>query len=218
MVQPDEKVRALHIMEILEAHYPQEPLTLKARTPFQYLVATMLSAQSTDIQVNQVTKELFKKYRTPQDFASVNPLQLQQDIFKVGYYRQKTKHLQATCQMLLEEFNGKIPRTMEELVRLPGVGRKTANIILHRAFGVVEGIAVDTHVFRISKRLGLSDGKNPAQVEKDLMALLPHQQWNRVNRLLIAHGRETCKARKPQCPTCPLNDICPFGAEILIDA
>ena len=216
MVQPDEQVRALHIIEILEAHYPQEPLTLTARTPFQYLVATMLSAQSTDVQVNQVTKELFNKYRTPQDFTSVDPLQLQQDIFKVGYYRQKTKHLQATCHMLIDEFNGKVPRTMEELVRLPGVGRKTANIVLNRAFGVVEGIAVDTHVFRISKRLGLSDGKNPAQVEKDLMALLPYEQWNRVNRLFIAHGRETCKARKPTCPTCPLNDICPFGAEILV--
>lgn len=216
MVQPDEQARARQIIKILETHYPQEPLTLKARTPFQYLVATMLSAQSTDVQVNQVTKKLFKKYRTPKDFATVDPIQLQQDIFKVGYYRQKTKHLQATCHILIDEFDGKVPRTMEELVSLPGVGRKTANIILHRAFGIVEGIAVDTHVFRISKRLGFSDGKNPTQVERDLMALIPYQQWNRINRLFIAHGRETCTARKPKCTTCTLNTLCPFGAEILV--
>ncbi len=215
MVQTNEKTRAQQIITILETQYPQEPLTLKARTPFQYLVATMLSAQSTDVQVNQVTKELFKKYHAPEDFTSASPQQLQQDIFKVGYYRQKTKHLQATCRMLIEEFNGKVPRTMEELIRLPGVGRKTANIVLNRAFGIVEGIAVDTHVFRISRRLGLSDGKNPTQVEKDLMVILPYDQWNRVNRLFIAHGRTLCVARKPKCPTCPLNILCPFGVEQL---
>ncbi len=215
MVHPNEKSSALHIIKILEGHYPQEPLTLKARSPFQYLIATMLSAQSTDVQVNQVTKELFKKYRTPKDFASVNPRQLQQDIFKVGYYRQKTKHIQASCRMLIEEFDGKVPQTMEELIRLPGVGRKTANIILNRAFGIVEGIAVDTHVFRISRRLGLSKGKNPNQVERDLMELLPHDQWNRINRLFIAHGRTRCTARNPKCQTCPLNTLCPFGVEQL---
>jgi len=214
-VQPDDNERAVHIMDILRTHYPQEPLTLKARTPFQYLVATILSAQSTDVQVNQVTKELFRKYHGPEDFASVDPQRLQQDIFQVGYYRQKTKHLQATCRMLIEEFNGKVPRTMEELIRLPGVGRKTANIILTRAFGVVEGIAVDTHVFRVARRLGLSDGKNPTHVEKDLMALLPREQWNQVNRLLIAHGRTLCTARSPKCPTCPLNTLCPYAAEPL---
>ena len=215
MVTTKEKARAKRILKTLEIQYPQEPLTLKARTPFQYLVATMLSAQSTDVQVNQVTKELFKKYRSPEDFASADPLQLQQDIFKVGYYRQKTKHLQASCRMLIEEFDGKVPKTMEELIRLPGVGRKTANIILNRAFGIVEGIAVDTHVFRLSRRLGLSEGKTPTHVEQDLMVLLPHDQWNRVNRLFIAHGRALCTARKPQCLICPLNNMCPYGAEQL---
>jgi endonuclease-3 len=173
----------------------------------------MLSAQSTDVQVNKVTVKLFKKYRTLQDYASVDPLQLQQDIFQVGYYRQKTKHLQAACRFIIEEFDGKVPRTMDELIRLPGVGRKTANIVLHRAFGVVEGIAVDTHVFRISRRLGLSEGKNPTQVEQDLMAILPKTQWDRINQLFIAHGRTRCIARNPKCNTCPLNILCPYFAE-----
>lgn len=207
-----EKKHALQIIELLEVHYPQEPLMPKARTPLQYLVATILSAQSTDVQVNKVTTELFKKYRTPKDYASADPLQLQQDIFQVGYYRQKTKHLQATCQMLIEEFDGKVPQTMEELIRLPGVGRKTANIVLNRAFGIVEGIAVDTHVFRIARRLGFSEGKNPTQVEKDLIELLPHNLWGRVNRLFISHGRTLCTARNPKCGTCPLNPLCPYAA------
>lgn len=212
MKKMNEKTRALHIIEILEVQYPQEPLMPKARTPLQYLVATMLSAQSTDVQVNKVTTELFKKYRTPEDYAFADPIQLQQDIFQVGYYRQKTKHLQATCHLLIDEFNGKVPQTMEELIRLPGVGRKTANIVLNRAFGIVEGIAVDTHVFRIARRLGLSEGQNPTQVEKDLMELLPPNLWSRINRLFILHGRTLCTARNPQCKTCPLNTLCPYSA------
>jgi endonuclease-3 len=183
---------------------------VKARSPLQYLIATILSAQSTDVQVNKVTSELFKKYRTLQDFVSADSEQLQQDIFQVGYYRQKTKYLQGACRLILEEFNGKVPRTMAELTRLPGVGRKTANIVLHRAFGVIDGIAVDTHVFRIARRLGLSDGKTPNQVELDLMEILPRSQWGRVNQLFIAHGRTRCTARNPKCNTCPLNVLCPY--------
>jgi endonuclease-3 len=211
----NEKQRVLHILELLEVHYPQDPLVPKARTPLQYLVATMLSAQSTDVQVNKVTTKLFKKYRTPEDYASADPLQLQQDIFQVGYYRQKTKHLQATCRLLIEEFNGKVPQTMEELIRLPGVGRKTANIVLNRAFSIVEGIAVDTHVFRITRRLGFSEGQNPTQVEKDLMELLPHNLWGQVNGLFISHGRTLCTARNPKCGICPLNTLCPYAASNL---
>ena len=214
MAKSNEKARALQIITLLKAHYPQEPLTLQARSPFQYLIATILSAQSTDVQVNQVTVELFKKYHAPTDFANADPLELEQDIFKVGYYRQKTKHIQAACRMLLNEFEGEVPSTMDALLRLPGVGRKTANIILNRAFGVVEGIAVDTHVFRLSRRLGLSKGKYPNQVEKDLMDLLPHEYWNKVNRLFIAHGRTCCTARKPQCPKCPVNTLCPYALEL----
>ena len=207
------RAHAKEIIRLLEYHYPQKPLMLKARSPLQYLVATILSAQSTDVQVNQVTKKLFQKYKTPQDYALADPEQLQQDIFKVGYYRQKTKHLRGACRVILEEFNGKVPQTMEELIRLPGVGRKTANIVLHRAFGVIEGIAVDTHVFRIARRLGLSDGKNPNQVELDLMELLPRNQWGRINQLFIAHGRTRCTARSPKCGSCPLNVLCPYFAE-----
>ncbi len=213
MQQNKEQIRVLQIVAILEAHYPQEPLMPKAHTPLEYLVATMLSAQSTDVQVNQVTIRLFKKYRTPEDYAFADPLELQQDIFRVGYYRQKTKHLQASCRMLIEEFNGQVPNSMEELIRLPGVGRKTANIVLNRVFGIVEGIAVDTHVFRISRRLGLSEERNPEKVERDLMELLPRKQWGRVNRLFIAHGRSLCTARNPQCFICPLNALCPYAAE-----
>jgi len=208
-----EKAHASEVIQLLEHHYPQKPLMLQARSPLQYLIATILSAQSTDVQVNNVTSKLFQKYRTPQDFVSADPEQLQQDIFQVGYYRQKTKHLQGACRLILEEFNGKVPRTMEELIQLPGVGRKTANIILHRAFGIVEGIAVDTHVFRIARRLGLSEGKNPNQVELDLMEILPRNQWGRVNQLFIAHGRTRCTARNPKCNTCPLNVLCPYYAD-----
>jgi endonuclease-3 len=211
--QTNEQIHALQIIKILEAHYPQEPLMPKARTPLEYLVATMLSAQSTDVQVNQVTNELFKKYRTPEDYAFADPLELQQDIFRVGYYRQKTSHLQRACRMLIEEFNGQVPDSMEELIRLPGVGRKTANIVLNRVFGIVEGIAVDTHVFRLSRRLGLSAESSPDKVEKDLMAVLPRKQWGRVNRLFIAHGRNLCMARNPRCDLCSLNGLCPYAAE-----
>jgi len=207
------KKRIGKIIQRLKAQYINVKVGLNCSTPFEFLVGTILSAQSTDVQVNNVTSKLFQKYRTPQDFVSADPEQLQQDIFQVGYYRQKTKHLQGACRLILEEFNGKVPRTMEELIQLPGVGRKTANIILHRAFGIVEGIAVDTHVFRIARRLGLSEGKNPNQVELDLMEILPRNQWGRVNQLFIAHGRTRCTARNPKCNTCPLNVLCPYYAD-----
>ncbi len=210
MVVTDEEKRVMRIIGLLEHQYPQKPLMLKAQNPFELLVATLLSAQSTDVQVNRVTAALFQKYQTPQDYAFADSQQLQQDIFQVGYYRQKTKHLQAACRMLIEKFNGEVPRTMVELVQLPGVGRKTANIILNRAFGLIEGIAVDTHVFRLARRLGFSKAKSPNKVEEDLMALLPRNKWNRINRLFISHGRALCTARKPKCGVCPLNTLCPY--------
>jgi endonuclease-3 len=176
------------------------------------LVATILSAQSTDAQVNRVTRRLFRKYRRLQDFAKADLEQLQRDIFEVGYYRQKARFVQAACRMLIDQFNGKVPHTMEELLQLPGVGRKTANIVLSRAFGVVEGIAVDTHVFRIARRLNLSAGRTPEKVERDLMDRLPRGSWSRINHLFITHGRQLCLARNPKCDLCPLKSLCPFPA------
>lgn len=174
-------------------------------------MATILSAQSTDIQVNRVTSKLFQKYRNAKDFATADLSQLQQDIYAVGYYRQKARFIQNACQMIIEVFDGKVPHTMEELLQLPGVGRKTANIVLNRVFGVVVGIAVDTHVFRIAHRLGLSTGHNPLQVERDLMEKLPQETWGLINGLFITHGRHLCDARNPQCVICPLNSLCPYA-------
>lgn len=199
---------ARRIIEILEAYYPESHLTLEARTPLQLLVATILSAQSTDIQVNRVASRLFQKYHNARDFAAANLSQLQMEIRAVGYYRQKANFIKRTCQMIIEEFKGKVPETMEELLQLPGVGRKTANIVLNRAFGIVVGIAVDTHVFRIANRLGLSTGHNAIQVERDLMAILPQDVWGHINRLFITHGRHICFARNPKCVICPINSLC----------
>jgi len=204
-----EAERARRIVKLLEAAYPDLGLTLRWRSPLELLIATILSAQSTDVQVNRVTRRLFQKYRTVADFAEADLSQLEEEIKGVGYHRQKARHIREACRIILEEFGGKVPNTMKELLRLPGVGRKTANIVLNRAFGVVEGIAVDTHVFRISRRLGLGSGRTPSQVERDLMALLPRDMWGRINRLFIAHGRRICRARQPRCHTCPVKEICP---------
>lgn len=206
----EEKARTRRIVYLLERAYPEKDTTLLAKSPLQLLVATILSAQSTDAQVNRVTRQLFRKYRSLQDFANADLEQFQQDIFEVGYYRQKAKYVLAACQMLIEQFRGKVPRTMGELLQLPGVGRKTANIVLSRAFGIVEGIAVDTHVFRVSRRLNLSTGRTPAQVERDLMERLPREGWSHINQLFITHGRRLCLARGPKCDICPVKSLCPF--------
>ena len=210
MVANKEKKRVQDVIDVLEKVYPFRTLQVKKRSPLKILIATILSAQSTDQQVDRVITPLFEKYSTAEAFAKANSAELQGLIYTVGYYRQKAKHIQRACHMILDEFNAKVPRTMEELLRLPGVGRKTANIVLNRAFGVVEGIAVDTHVFRIAHRLGFSDGSTPEKVERDLMSLLPFDKWNQINRLLINHGRNFCKARNPQCEICPISHICPF--------
>jgi endonuclease-3 len=212
LVSTEEKARARRIVELLERAYPDKDVTLLAKSPLQLLVATILSAQSTDVQVNRATRRLFRKYRTLQDFAKADPEEFQHDIFEVGYYRQKTRFVLAACKMLIEQFSGKVPRTMDELLQLPGVGRKTANILLGRAFGVVEGIAVDTHVFRVARRLNLSAGHTPEQVERDLMERLPRESWSRINQLFITHGRRLCLARCPKCDICPVKSLCPFPA------
>jgi endonuclease-3 len=169
----------------------------------------MLSAQTTDAQVNKVTQTLFKKYKTAKDYATAPLAQLEEDIHSTGFYRNKAKNLKACAQMLLDRFHGEVPQTMEELIQLPGVARKTANIVLYFAFGITAGVAVDTHVMRLSQRLGLTAEKDQDKIERDLMALLPKEQWMPLTNLLILHGRLVCTAKKPRCDICVLNKICP---------
>ena len=193
----------------LKAEYPDARTELHWTNPLELLVATILSAQTTDVTVNGVTKTLFEKYRTAADYAGTDPDELEEDIRPTGFYRNKARSLRGMASALVEEHDGEVPRSMPELVALPGVGRKTANVVLGNAFGVDEGVVVDTHVRRVSNRLGLTDKQDPEKIEQDLMAVVPREDWTAFSHLLIFHGRRTCKARKPDCPTCPLNDICP---------
>jgi endonuclease-3 len=182
---------------------------LNWESPLELLVATMLSAQTTDVRVNMVTEELFERYRTAADYAGADPAQLEGDIRPTGFYRNKARALQGMARALLEHHGGEVPRTMAELVALPGVGRKTANVVLGNAFGVDEGVVVDTHVRRVSGRLGLTEENDPEKIEQDLLRLVPEGERALFSHLLIFHGRRVCKARKPDCPNCVLNDICP---------
>jgi endonuclease III len=197
------------VVDRLKAEYPDARTALDWSNPLELLVATMLSAQTTDVQVNRVTQSLFAKYRTAEDYANAAPDELEEDIRPTGFYRNKTRSLQGMAGALVEEHGGEVPRNMRDLVALPGVGRKTANVVLGNAFGVDEGIVVDTHVRRVSGRLGLTEDQDPAKIERDLMKLVPKEYWTIFSHLLILHGRRTCKARKPDCPNCVLNDICP---------
>jgi endonuclease III len=173
------------------------------------LFATILSAQCTDVMVNKVTESLFRKYRTLEDYAGADPQELEQDIRPTGFFRQKTRSIQTTARQILEEFGGEVPGTMKELTQLRGVARKTANIVLGNSFGRVEGLAVDTHVRRLSQRLGLTQNHDPDKIEQDLMTLFPKRNWFRLTYLFIEHGRAICKAPVPRCEECVLNDICP---------
>jgi endonuclease-3 len=197
----------------LKEEYPDARTELDWTNPLELLVATVLSAQTTDVRVNQVTEELFRKYRTAEDYAGAEPGELEEDIRPTGFYRNKARALQGMARALLEEHGGEVPRTMPELVALPGVGRKTANVVLGNAFGVDEGIVVDTHVRRVSNRLGLTGERDPEKIEKDLLQMVPEEDRTVFSHLLILHGRRVCKARKPDCPGCVLNDVCPsaFG-------
>jgi endonuclease III len=197
------------VVDRLKAEYPDARTALDWSNPLELLVATMLSAQTTDVQVNRVTQSLFAKYGTAEDYANAAPDELEEDIRPTGFYRNKTRSLQGMAGALVEEHGGEVPRNMRDLVALPGVGRKTANVVLGNAFGVDEGIVVDTHVRRVSGRLGLTEDQDPAKIERDLMKLVPKEYWTIFSHLLILHGRRTCKARKPDCPNCVLNDICP---------
>ena len=193
----------------LKAEYPDARTELDWSNPLELLVATILSAQTTDVQVNRVTESLFSKYRTAEDYADSTPEELEEDIRPTGFYRNKARSLRGMASALVEEHGGEVPRTMSELVALPGVGRKTANVVLGNAFGTNEGIVVDTHVRRVSGRLGLTESSDPVKIEQELMRLVPERDWTIFSHLLILHGRRTCKARKPDCPNCILNDICP---------
>jgi len=193
----------------LKAEYPDARTELDWNSPLELLVATVLSAQTTDVQVNRVTQTLFTKYRTAKDYASADPSELEEDIRPTGFYRNKARSLRNLAAALVEDHGGEVPGTMQELVALPGVGRKTANVVLGNAFGVDEGIVVDTHVRRVSGRLGLTEKEDPVKIERDLMQVVPGEDWTVFSHLLILHGRRTCKARKPDCPNCTLNDICP---------
>jgi endonuclease III len=198
----------------LKNEYPDATTELNWQNPLELLVATMLSAQTTDVRVNMVTEKLFEKYRTAADYAGADPAELEADIRPTGFYRNKARSLQGMARALLERHGGEVPRTMAGLVALPGVGRKTANVVLGNAFGVDEGVVVDTHVRRVSGRLGLTEEKDPEKIERDLLQVVPEGERALFSHLLIFHGRRVCKARKPDCPNCVLNDICPSAFSI----
>ncbi len=203
------KTRADKIRKRLREIYPQVKTALLHQNPFELLIATILSAQCTDKQVNQVTAVLFKRLKTPDDFAAAPLKTIEKLIRPTGFYHNKAKNIKNCASAILNQHNGRVPRTLEELVKLPGVGRKTANVVLGAAFGI-PGVVVDTHVGRISNRLGLSANKNPVKIEFDLMELIPRRDWNDFCLRLIFFGRSTCTARKPKCPQCPLEKLCPW--------
>ncbi len=193
----------------LKAETPDATTELRWNNPLELLVATILSAQTTDVRVNGVTEKLFDKYHTVRDYAEADPEELEEVIRPTGFFRNKARSLQGMARALLKDHDGEVPRAMPGLIALPGVGRKTANVVLGNAFSVDEGVVVDTHVRRLSNRLGLSAEKNPEKVERDLMRVVPREDWTVFPHLLILHGRRVCKARKPDCPACVLKDICP---------
>ena len=201
--------RAPEIIKRLSKAYPDAHVALNFTNPLECLVATILSAQCTDERVNMVTKELFAKYRTAKDYLEVPEAELAADIKPTGFFNQKTKSIRGACARIVEVYGGKVPNTMEDLITLPGVARKTANIVLGNSYGVVEGIAVDTHVRRLAERLGFSAEKDPDKIERDLMRLVPKKRWFDFTYVIIDHGRAICVARTPRCAECPVNDLCP---------
>lgn len=205
----DKKIRVLRIISLLEKEFPQAKTALNYSNPLELLIATILSSQCTDERVNLVTKTLFKKYKNAEDYANADIKELERDIKSTGFFRNKAKNIRKTCQILVEKYGSRVPNKMEEILELPGVARKTANIVLQNAYGIVEGIAVDTHVRRVSARLGLTKNEDPNKIETDLMEIVPHDKWMRITDLLIFLGRKVCFARKPKCEACVLNNVCP---------
>lgn len=202
------KELAVEIVKKLKEMYPDAKCSLDFKTPFEMLVAVCLSAQCTDDRVNQVTPELFKVYDTPEDFANCDIKKLEELIHSCGFYKNKAKNLKSAGKKIVEDFNGEVPQTMEELVTIPGVGRKSANVIMLEAFNNPQGIAVDTHARRLANRIGFSKESDPSKVEQDLCKLIPREYWKDVNHIFIWHGRKTCSSQKPKCDTCLIKNLC----------
>jgi endonuclease III len=200
--------RVTAILAKLDEAYPEATCELKHANAFQLLVSTILSAQCTDVRVNQVTQELFKKYTTPRAFAYATPAELEQEIRPTGFFRNKTKSVMGASKEIVDKFGGEVPRTMEEMLTLPGVARKTANVVLGTAYGIASGVVVDTHVIRLSRRLDLTRHEDPKKIEQDLMAIIPKEKWIQFSHQLIWHGRRVCFARKPKCAECNLEKLC----------
>ena len=207
--ESDRNSRVRTIIDLLEKQYPNAKTALNYSNPLELLVATILSAQCTDKRVNTVTETLFKKYKTAKDYANADLRELEKEIRSTGFFRNKAKNIKKCCQLLVDRFGSQVPKTMEEMLELPGVARKTANIVLSYAYDIVEGIAVDTHVRRVAERLGLTNNKDANKIEKDLMHIVPKEKWMRITDLLIFLGRQVCVARKPKCKICALNRMCP---------
>lgn len=205
----DKSKRTAEIIKRLKKAYPDAHCALDHTSPFELLIATILSAQCTDVRVNIVTADLFRKYRGPADFLNVSQAELERDIHSTGFYRNKAKNIQAACRRIIDVFGGEVPRNMEHLLTLGGVARKTANVVLGNAFGIASGVVVDTHVGRLSRRLGLTENENAEKVERDLSELVPKRNWVMFPHWMIYHGRQVCDARKPKCGECVLSDICP---------
>jgi len=210
--------RVEKILRALDRAYPDATCALVHRKAFELLIATILSAQCTDERVNIVTRDLFRKYPGPQEFAAATREALEEDIRSTGFYRNKAKNIQGACRMILDAFGGEVPRTMEELIRLPGVARKTANVVLGVVFGKAEGVVVDTHVFRVSRRLELTESDSPEKIEVDLMKLIPKNRWIGFSHQTIHHGRRVCQARKPLCALCPVEPVCRSEDKVLAAA
>src|ERR1700740_370747 len=200
--------RVAAILAKLDEAYPNAHCELNYSNAFQLLIATILSAQCTDVRVNQVTQELFKRYKTPQEFAYASPAELEKEIRPTGFFRNKTKSIMGASKAIVEKFGGQVPRTMEEILTLPGVARKTANVVLGTAYGIASGVVVDTHVIRLSRRLDLTRNEDPKKIEQDLMAIIPNDKWIKFSHQLIWHGRRICAARKPKCADCNLESLC----------
>jgi endonuclease-3 len=212
----DTKLRTREIIRRLKRAYPDAHCALNHTNAFELLIATILSAQCTDARVNIVTADLFRKYRSPGDYLKVDQTELERDIHSTGFFRNKSKNIQAACKRIIEEYNGEVPRTMDEILSLGGVARKTANVVLGNAFGIASGVVVDTHVSRLSQRLGLTTNTNAEKIELDLQALVPKRDWILFPHLMIYHGRQICIARTPKCGECVLNSICPkIGVQIV---